>query len=148
MFDIGWTELALLGALALIVVGPKDLPRMMRTIGQYTAKIRAAAREFQRSFDEIARESELDELRKQISDMKTNNPISAVKDAISHPLDAVGKALKEPEKTLTGLPDEMVADAAEAAAIEAEPAPSEHPGEPLPAQEGENTPAGTKEAAQ
>ena len=123
MFDIGWTELLLLGALAIIVVGPKDLPRMMRKIGQYTAKMRAAAREFQRSFDEMARESELDELRQQINDMKINNPISAVKDAITHPLDAVGKALKEPEKPLAGLPDDMVADAAEAAAIEAEPAP-------------------------
>jgi len=69
MFDIGWTELLFLGVLAILVVGPKDLPRMMRTIGQYTAKIRGAAREFQRSFDEMARESELDELRKQLADV-------------------------------------------------------------------------------
>lgn len=123
MFDIGWTELLLLGVLAILVVGPKDLPRMMRTIGQYTAKIRAAAREFQRSFDEMARESELDELRKQIADVKANNPITQVKDAIKHPLDSVGKALEDAEKPLAGLPDEMVADAAEAAAIETEPTP-------------------------
>ena len=123
MFDIGWTELLLLGVLAIIVVGPKDLPRMMRTIGQYTAKIRAAAREFQRSFDEMARESELDELRKQIADVKANNPITQVKDAMKHPLDSVGKALEEAEKPMAGLPDEMVADAAEAAAIETEPTP-------------------------
>jgi sec-independent protein translocase protein TatB len=123
MFDIGWTELLLLGVLAILVVGPKDLPRMMRTIGQYTAKIRGAAREFQRSFDEMARESELDELRKQIAEVKANNPISQVKEAIKHPLDAVGKSLNEPENSVSGLPDEMVSDAAEAAAVEAEPMP-------------------------
>lgn len=146
MFDIGWMELMLLGALAIIVVGPKDLPRMMRTIGQYTAKIRATAREFQRSFDEMARESELDELRRQISDMKTNNPISAMKDAITQPLDTVGKALNEPEKTISGLPDEMVPDAAEAAAIEAEPIPEQAP---VPsATETETVPDAAKDAAQ
>jgi len=123
MFDIGWAELLLLGVLAIIVVGPKDLPRMMRTIGQYTAKIRAAAREFQRSFDEMARESELDELRKQIADVKANNPISQVKDAIKHPLDSVGKALEDTPKPLSGIPNDMLPDAAEAAAVAAEPTP-------------------------
>ncbi|WOF73915.1 Sec-independent protein translocase protein TatB [Parvibaculaceae bacterium PLY_AMNH_Bact1] len=130
MFDIGWTELLFLGVLAILVVGPKDLPRMMRTIGQYTAKIRGAAREFQRSFDEMARESELDELRKQIADVKANNPISQVKDAIKHPLDSVGKALDDAGKPLSGLPDEMVEDAAEAAAIAQEPLPDEEPEAP------------------
>jgi sec-independent protein translocase protein TatB len=127
MFDIGWTELLFLGVLAILVVGPKDLPRMMRTIGQYTAKIRGAAREFQRSFDEMARESELDELRKQIADVKANNPISELKDAIKHPLDSVGKALDDAGKPLPDLPNEMVGDAAEAAAIEAEPDIQEKP---------------------
>eukprot|EP00439_Symbiodinium_sp_Y106_P089396 s1_g1932.t1 len=124
MFDIGWTELLFLGVLAILVVGPKDLPRMMRTIGQYTAKIRGAAREFQRSFDEMARESELDELRKQIAEVKANNPVTQVKEAIKHPLDSVGKALDDAGKPLPGLPDEMVGDAAEAAAdIDASRAP-------------------------
>lgn len=125
MFDIGWTELLFLGVLAILVVGPKDLPRMMRTIGQYTAKIRGAAREFQRSFDEMARESELDELRKQIADVKANNPISQVKDAIKHPLDSVGKALDDAGKPLPGLPDEMVGDVADAANVAKEPLPEE-----------------------
>lgn len=125
MFDIGWTELLFLGVLAILVVGPKDLPRMMRTIGQYTAKIRGAAREFQRSFDEMARESELDELRKQIAEVRANNPISQVKDAINHPLESVGKALDGAGKPLPGLPDEMVGDAAEAVAVAQEPLPEE-----------------------
>lgn len=54
MFDIGWTELLVIGVVALIVVGPKDLPVMFRTLGQFTAKARAMAREFQRAMDDAA----------------------------------------------------------------------------------------------
>ncbi|PTW47158.1 Sec-independent protein translocase protein TatB [Rhodovulum kholense] len=54
MFDIGWTELLLIGIVALIVVGPKDLPAMFRTLGRFTAKARNMAREFQRAMDDAA----------------------------------------------------------------------------------------------
>ncbi|MFN4057906.1 MAG: Sec-independent protein translocase protein TatB [Roseinatronobacter sp.] len=54
MFDIGWTELLLIGVVALIVVGPKDLPKMFRTLGQLTAKARNMAREFQRAMEDAA----------------------------------------------------------------------------------------------
>ncbi len=57
MFDIGWTELLLIGIVALIVVGPKDLPRMFAALGRFTAKARAMGREFQRAMDDAARES-------------------------------------------------------------------------------------------
>lgn len=54
MLDLGWTELLVIGVVALIVVGPKDLPKMFRTLGQFTAKARNMAREFQRAMDEAA----------------------------------------------------------------------------------------------
>jgi len=54
MFDLGWTELMVIGIVALIVVGPKDLPKMFRTLGQFTAKARSMAREFQRAMDDAA----------------------------------------------------------------------------------------------
>lgn len=54
MFDLGWTELLVIGVVALIVVGPKDLPKMFRSLGQFTAKARAMAREFQRAMDDAA----------------------------------------------------------------------------------------------
>ncbi len=54
MFDLGWTELLIIGVVALIVVGPKDLPKMFRTLGQFTAKARNMAREFQRAMDDAA----------------------------------------------------------------------------------------------
>ena len=65
MPGLGWTELLIVAALAIIVVGPKDLPILLRTIGRFVGKARALAREFQESFEEIAREAELEELRKE-----------------------------------------------------------------------------------
>ena len=65
MPGIGWTELLVIVAIAIVVVGPKDLPILMRTLGRFVGKARAMAREFQDSFEEIARESELEELRKE-----------------------------------------------------------------------------------
>lgn len=61
MFDIGWMELVLIGIAALIVIGPKDLPRMFRTFGQYMGKARGLAREFQRTMEQAADESGLRE---------------------------------------------------------------------------------------
>ncbi|MGF1659589.1 MAG: Sec-independent protein translocase protein TatB [Rubrimonas sp.] len=63
MFDIGWTELLVIGALALIVVGPKDLPRLLRTLGQYTAQARGMARDFQRSMEQAAREADITDMK-------------------------------------------------------------------------------------
>jgi sec-independent protein translocase protein TatB len=65
MFDIGWGELLLVAVVALVVIGPKDLPRALRTLGQWAAKARSAAREFQSNIDEMMRDSELEELSKQ-----------------------------------------------------------------------------------
>ena len=75
---IGFQELFFIAIIALVVVGPKDLPLMMRKLGQFVAKGRALAGEFRAAFDDIARQAELDELRKEIEDLKNAN---AVKDA-------------------------------------------------------------------
>jgi len=80
---IGFTELLLLAVAALIVVGPKDLPMMMRRLGQFVGKGRAMAREFQAAFDDIARQSELEELRKEIEDLKRTNAIKQATDDLS-----------------------------------------------------------------
>lgn len=65
MFDIAWSELALIAAVALIVIGPKDLPRMLYTLGKWTRRARAVTREFQSHIDQMMREAELDELQRQ-----------------------------------------------------------------------------------
>src|SRR5262245_33917224 len=67
MFDIAWSELLVIIVVALVVVGPKDLPRLMRTAGQWAGRARAMADQFRRSFDDIARQSELDELRAEVN---------------------------------------------------------------------------------
>ena len=72
---IGFTELMVLAVAALITVGPKDLPMMMRRLGQFVGKGRAMAREFQAAFDDIARQSELEDLRKEIEELKISNSL-------------------------------------------------------------------------
>jgi sec-independent protein translocase protein TatB len=66
MFDIGWSEILVIVVVAVVVVGPKDLPRLMRTIGQWAGRARAMADQFRRSFDDMARQTELDELRREV----------------------------------------------------------------------------------
>jgi sec-independent protein translocase protein TatB len=66
MFDIGWSEMAVIMLVALIVIGPKDLPRLARTLGQWVAKGRGMAREFQRSLEDMAREAELHDVKREI----------------------------------------------------------------------------------
>lgn len=67
---IGGSELIVIGLVALLVVGPKDLPLLMRRVGQALAKARAMANEFRASFDEMARQSELDDLRKEVEALR------------------------------------------------------------------------------
>lgn len=88
MFDIGWSELLVLAAVAIIFVGPKDLPRMMRTVGQYVSKARAMARDFQNSFEDLARETELEELRNEVSELRTQAvaPIRSLQQEMNKPV--------------------------------------------------------------
>lgn len=73
---LGVTEILALGVLALLVVGPKDLPLMMRKIGRWTARLRAMAQEFRTGFDELARQAELDELKREVDALRRANPIN------------------------------------------------------------------------
>ncbi|HEX3860686.1 MAG TPA: Sec-independent protein translocase protein TatB [Stellaceae bacterium] len=66
LFDIGWPELMLIGAIALVVIGPKDLPRALRVAGFWVRKARTLSREFQSSIDQMIREAELDEMRQEL----------------------------------------------------------------------------------
>jgi sec-independent protein translocase protein TatB len=98
-------EFLVAAIVALIVVGPKDLPVLLRKLGQFMAKVRAMAAEFRASFDEMARQSELDELRKeveamragQLSDIATHAPeVNQAFDEISQGLSDVGVQLNSP----------------------------------------------------
>lgn len=83
MFDIGWTEILVIAVVAIIVVGPKDLPRMLRSLGRYAGQLRRTAGEFRSQFDDAIRDSELDELRSSLSDTSDLNPINQIRDTMT-----------------------------------------------------------------
>jgi sec-independent protein translocase protein TatB len=102
MLDMSWGEIMVIGAVALIVIGPKDLPKALRTIGQVTGKLRRMAAEFQGQFNEAMREAELDEVKKQLQGMNdsvssvgsTNfNPIQTIRDELKTSIEAPEKAV-------------------------------------------------------
>lgn len=97
MFDIGWIELVVIAALAIIVVGPKDLPRMMRVVGHYVGQARAMAREFQRSFDEMARESELEDLKKEMAELRSAKGMDRPREKLPETTNSIAEDRREPE---------------------------------------------------
>jgi sec-independent protein translocase protein TatB len=95
MFDFAWSELAVIAVVALVVIGPKDLPRVMRTVGFWVRKARAVAHEFQGSLEQMVREAELDEIRQKVEKATSFN----VEDEIARHIDPHGeihKGLSDP----------------------------------------------------
>ncbi len=93
MLDIGWTELFVIGIILIVVVGPKDLPPMLRAFGRMTSNLRKMAGEFRSQFDEALRESDMDEVRKTIADVQKLNPSNALRDAVN-PLRQIGNEIR------------------------------------------------------
>ncbi len=85
MLDLGWTELLLIGIVALIVVGPKDLPVMFRTLGKFTGKLRGMARDFSRAMEEAADEAGVKDVAKDLR--KMTSPKSMGVDALKKAAD-------------------------------------------------------------
>ena len=86
MFDISWSEFLLIGVIALIVIGPKELPGVLRTLGQYTRKVRGMAADFQNQFQEAMREAEMADLKKSVDDLAHDvthfDPAQSVRDDV------------------------------------------------------------------
>ena len=78
--DVGVSEMLVIAAVALIVVGPKDLPLLMRRVGQFIARLRGMASEFRASFEDMARQSELEELRKEVEAMRSGSLTAPLQD--------------------------------------------------------------------
>jgi sec-independent protein translocase protein TatB len=83
MFDVGWSEMLVIAVVMIVVVGPKDLPRMLRTIGKMTAKVRSMAGDFQKQFNEALKEAELDEVKKSVDSLKSLNPAAEIRKQIN-----------------------------------------------------------------
>ncbi|MDF2367295.1 Sec-independent protein translocase protein TatB [Sneathiella sp.] len=82
MFDIGWTEMVFVLVIAVLVIGPKDLPKAISTIGKYVRKARSMARDFQSGIDDLARETELDDIKKDIQKGTDFNIKKQIEDAV------------------------------------------------------------------
>jgi sec-independent protein translocase protein TatB len=93
MLDIGWTELLVIAIVLIVVVGPKDLPPMLRAFGKMTKRLRVMAGEFRQQFDEALREAELDDVRQTFSDAQKLNPVNSLKDALN-PLRQMGNDIR------------------------------------------------------
>jgi Tat protein translocase TatB subunit len=72
VLDIGWTEILVITVIALFVVGPKDIPKALKTVGIWVGKLKSLSREFQNTVEDAVRDSELDEVKKQIESAKTD----------------------------------------------------------------------------
>ncbi|MCF4125558.1 Sec-independent protein translocase protein TatB [Methylobacterium sp. SyP6R] len=100
MFDMSWGEVMLIGGVALVVIGPKDLPRTLRTVGQVVARVKRMAGEFQSQFSEAMREAELDDVRREVADINRSvssatstgfNPVQTIRNEIKGAVDGVPK---------------------------------------------------------
>jgi sec-independent protein translocase protein TatB len=104
MFDIGWSELVVIAVVALIVIGPKELPGVLRTVGHYMRKIRGMASEFQGQFQEAMREAEMADLKKHVDEMTDTakgftdfDPLASVKKEVeSFSADPLGTSTPAP----------------------------------------------------
>jgi sec-independent protein translocase protein TatB len=96
MFDIGWSELLLIGIVALIAIGPKELPGALRTLGQWMSKVRRMASEFQNQFHEAMREAELADLKKEVDEMASKAQSYAHFDPIDDIRKDIEKAASPP----------------------------------------------------
>jgi sec-independent protein translocase protein TatB len=104
MFDIGWSELLVIAVVAIIVVGPKELPRLMRTFGHYAGKVRHMAVDFQRQFEEAVRDSEIDEVRKAMQDFHAEVSDVAPRGTVDKPLMMPTPAEPAPAEAEAALP--------------------------------------------
>jgi sec-independent protein translocase protein TatB len=119
MFDIGWGELVVIGIVALIAIGPKELPTVLRTLGQWTGKMRRMANEFQGQFQEALREAEVADLKKQFDEAASaaqniTNPLETARKEIEGALE--DKPAAEPVTTPTAEPVSAPAEGKESGA--------------------------------
>jgi len=140
MLDLSWSHIVILLIVALVVVGPKDLPRLMRIVGQWTGKARAMANEFRKSFDDMARQAELDELRKEIENLKNDRPLADIerdlnKSIIPDDLKSQPLMTAKAPPTVSLEPEVAASDITAAIPVEIETAPHiDDPAIPEPAE--------------
>src|SRR5689334_20016300 len=114
MFEIGWTEMLVIAVVMIVVVGPKDLPKMLRTFGRTTSKLRAMAGDFQRQFNDALKEAELDDVKKSVDELRSLNPASQIKKQLN-PFEKAASDVRAGLDTLKPKPPEPASPVATAA---------------------------------
>lgn len=129
MFDIGWDEMALIAAVSLIVIGPKDLPVVLRQVGRWTRKARDVAGEFHRGVDEMLRDSDLADLKQQVSQVADPTLLRQRIDQTIDPDGELTRAMRfdSPPSPAVPSPDFALPDRAEAEPVAPEPIPLDQP---------------------
>jgi sec-independent protein translocase protein TatB len=158
-FDIGWPELMLIGVVALVVIGPKDLPAALRVAGYWVRKARTMSREFQSHFDQMIREAELDEVRqelKKVTDINLDHEVNKIMDPVTDPaIASAAQTVPKPPDVPdyldeTPAPADPVPPPVETAEAAAEPAVVQEPAPEVaaePASEAEAPPPARKKRA-
>lgn len=126
--DLSWSHMLLVLVVALVIVGPKDLPKLMRKMGEWTAKARNMADQFRRSFDDMARQSELDELRKELDELRNTRPLAGVEQQLNEVMTGPAVSLNPEPAAVEAANPEPEPGIDHDAPV---PAPAE-PSEPLP----------------
>jgi sec-independent protein translocase protein TatB len=124
MLDMSWGEVLVIGAVALVVIGPKDLPKALRTLGNMTSQLRRMAGEFQTQFNEAMREAELDDIKKQVSGL--NEQVSSINTEVS----SLNTAFDPITGSSTPLPGAAPTASENAGAATPAPTAAPLPGEP------------------
>jgi sec-independent protein translocase protein TatB len=122
--DLSWSHMLLVLVVALVVVGPKDLPKLMHTMGRWAGKARAMADQFRKSFDEMARQSELDELRKELDELRTMRPLAETERSMA-------EALKPPDISVAPEAKPEAAEPSEVAIVHEDTPQAVEPSEPI-----------------
>jgi sec-independent protein translocase protein TatB len=140
MFDISWSHLMVVLVVAIVVIGPKDLPRVLRAVGRWSGQVKRMARDFQNQFNEALREAELDSLKKDVEDIAKIDPMADVHAEMAKTNTEIMTALNKPAvDPAASAPAEAVEAKQPAPAIAAEPGPPETK-EPAAAVAGEPKP--------
>lgn len=121
MIDIGWSEMAVVALIALLILGPKELPQAMRMVARWVKKLRAMTREVQSGFDQVIREADLDEARKSIGNPTSTNWAERVGATIIDPTGTVDETLKDVESETRKTESEVNKEAASVAETAAAP---------------------------
>ncbi|MBS0247765.1 MAG: twin-arginine translocase subunit TatB [Proteobacteria bacterium] len=142
MFNFGWGEIVLIGIVALIAIGPKELPTVLRSVGQMVAKLRRMAGEFQGQFQEALREADLADLKKQAEDLHATvkghvTDFTSI-DPLADTRKDIEKAFEEPAGSPTSTASDYAPETAPVSAVEtsdALPPPAEQDALPAPAEQ-------------